>query len=675
MGDVLGGSAAEGTTTSPLSTAHEAVSAAPAVPAPAAPAPEPPPPAPEPPASPPDPPAATVPHPPAPEPPASPPPAPDPPAATAPHPTAPEPPAPDPPAADPPAADPPAAHAPEPPAPQLPVVESPHAAAPEVSLPDVPAVAAPAADPPAADAHEVSLPDVSDMQAPDLAPPALTDTVVANAGHAPDGPLITEPPTPPAEAVGLSTPATPIADPLADAAPIVQADVAAPSLPDPLSDLSVVPPVDDVMQAVSDTAGAASPLTDTLVDPGLVAPADVAAPSLPDPLSDLSVVPPVDDVMQAVSGALGDPGLVAPVDGLASGVADAVVVPFTSSVVAVPSGLGDGVDALVAPFTTTVGESVGALVGTVPAAVSIDPFTVPVEPSTSAGAAPVDAAAAPATMDGGHAADRAPQQSLADGVATTAVPGAAGTSAPDVGPFAPHGGLGVDGIDLPGGLGNLGSSAAAHASDPFAGSDPAIASPGDLAPFDGPPISGADGSSLPVAPPGVDSDSVLGVVAHVGQDTRLVAAAAIMTFAAASVIGPRAGGSGADARMAFTNVRLLPCLLKESAGRQLTAITQGLAPAAAPASAALSEGAAAGSSTIRDATTVKAEHAEGFVPRIVSELTEGFGRATREATDGAAHGLSDTRLVVQVGMLLGIVYLAFLSVWFWATRARTGMRA
>jgi hypothetical protein len=173
----------------------------------------------------------------------------------------------------------------------------------------------------------------------------------------------------------------------------------------------------------------------------------------------------------------------------------------------------------------------------------------------------------------------------------------------------------------------------------------------------------------------VDSESVLGVVAQVGQDARIVAAAAVMTFAAATVLGPRAGGSGADARMVFTNVRLLPCLLKEAAGRQLTAITEGLAPAAAPAYAALSDSAAAaGSPTIRDATAVKAEHAVGFVPSIVSELTEGFGRATREAPE-AAHGLSDTRLVVQVGMLLGIVYLAFLSVWFWATRARTGMRA
>jgi hypothetical protein len=124
--------------------------------------------------------------------------------------------------------------------------------------------------------------------------------------------------------------------------------------------------------------------------------------------------------------------------------------------------------------------------------------------------------------------------------------------------------------------------------------------------------------------------------------------------------------------MAFTNVRLLPCLLKDAAGRQLTAITEGLAPVAAPAYAALSDGAAAGSPIVRDAAAVKAEHTVGLVPRIVTELTEGFGRATREATGEAARGLSDSRLVVQVGMLLGVVYLAFLSLWFWATRARTG---
>jgi hypothetical protein len=435
--------------------------------------------------------------------------------------------------------------------------------------------------------------------------------------------------------------------------------------------LGVAAPVDDVVHAVADTAVAASPLTDTLTDPGLLTP-DGLVGVVSDPLRELSVAAPVDDVMHAVADTaavvspltdtLTDPGLVAPVDG--------IVAPLTNSVIAVPPALGDGVDALVAPLTTTVGETAGALAGAVPSALSIDPFTLPVVPgSTSAGAAPLDATY-PASMHAAHVSDAAPQQALADGAATTAAPAAA---VPDLGPLGHQGALNVDGIDLTGGLDG---SAVAQQSDPFAGADPLAAAPADLPPFDGAPVGGADVSALPVAPPGMASDSVLGVVTQVGQDTRIVAAAAVMTFAAASLIGPRAGGSGADARMAFTNVRLLPCLVKDAAGRQLSAITQGLAPAAAPAYAALSEGAAsAGSHIVREAGAVKAEHAEGFVPHIVSELTEGFARATRDAPGEAADGLSDSRLVVQLGMLFGIVYLAFLSVWFWATRTRASTGA
>jgi hypothetical protein len=550
-----------------------------------------------------------------------------------------------------------------------------------------------------------------DLPAPDLAPPAVTDPIVATAGNASDVPLVTEPSTHSIAPADVTTPSSPdpsgdlsIVPPVDDVTAAVSAPlshlgavapvddvmpaVTAPSLPDPLSDVSTVPPVDGVMSTVSDTAGAVSPLTDTLSDPGLVAPvhdvmtavSDTAATasSLTDTLSDPGLVAPLDDVTSAVSATLGDPGLVAPVDGLVGRVADSVVVPFTTSVATVPAGLADSVDAVITPFTTTIGESAGALVGTGPLAGLGDPFAVTVAPSGSAGPAPFDAAGGPTSMDGASASDTASQQSLADGAATTAAPAAVGTAAPDPGPLAHQGGLGVDGTGLPGVANDLGSLAAGHVSGPFAGAPSVSAAPVDVAPLDAPPISGADASALPVAPPGVDSDSVLGIVTQVGQDTRIVAAAAVMTFAAVAVIGPRAGSSGVDARMAFTNVRLLPCLLKEAAGRQLTAITEGLAPAAAPAYAALSDRAAAvgtGGPAIRDMAAVKAEHAVGSVPRIVTELTEGFGRATRQATDEAAHGLSDSRLVVQIGMLLGIVYLTFLSVWFWATRARPGARA
>ena len=153
----------------------------------------------------------------------------------------------------------------------------------------------------------------------------------------------------------------------------------------------------------------------------------------------------------------------------------------------------------------------------------------------------------------------------------------------------------------------------------------------------------------------------------------MIVSAAVITFAGAALLGPRAGGSGADARMAFTNVRLLPCLVHESTGRQLTALTHALAPAAAPAAAALDSG--AGTAGTPDRLAVKGAQELGGLRSIVGELSEGVSRATREAAGEAAEGLSDNRLVVQFGMLLGVVYLAFLSAWFWATRARMDQRA
>ena len=56
---------------------------------------------------------------------------------------------------------------------------------------------------------------------------------------------------------------------------------------------------------------------------------------------------------------------------------------------------------------------------------------------------------------------------------------------------------------------------------------------------------------------------------------------------------------------------------------------------------------------------------------IPSAIADGFDQAVRgrrEDDDGS--GLADSRLLVQIGMLLGFVYVAFLTVWFWATRLR-----
>jgi len=42
--------------------------------------------------------------------------------------------------------------------------------------------------------------------------------------------------------------------------------------------------------------------------------------------------------------------------------------------------------------------------------------------------------------------------------------------------------------------------------------------------------------------------------------------------------------------------------------------------------------------------------------------------------DEDGDGLRDSRLLAQLGIVLGMVYLAFLTVWFWATRLRWNPR-
>jgi hypothetical protein len=59
--------------------------------------------------------------------------------------------------------------------------------------------------------------------------------------------------------------------------------------------------------------------------------------------------------------------------------------------------------------------------------------------------------------------------------------------------------------------------------------------------------------------------------------------------------------------------------------------------------------------------------ADGFV----RSFRDGFSRAADgRLLDDDGEGASDSRLMMQIGMLLGFAYLGFLTVWFWATRLR-----
>ncbi len=62
----------------------------------------------------------------------------------------------------------------------------------------------------------------------------------------------------------------------------------------------------------------------------------------------------------------------------------------------------------------------------------------------------------------------------------------------------------------------------------------------------------------------------MAVLGQVATDTRFLVSATVIAMAGAAVMAPRANGAGADVRMAFSNVRLLPCYAKANLERTVT---------------------------------------------------------------------------------------------------------
>ncbi len=120
-----------------------------------------------------------------------------------------------------------------------------------------------------------------------------------------------------------------------------------------------------------------------------------------------------------------------------------------------------------------------------------------------------------------------------------------------------------------------------------------------------------------------------------------------------------AGATALNARIFLANVPPIPltCIVGEGAVRYMSAVTSG-------------------ASLDRAASTVVG--VAGRVGAATSELggtvRDGFlqGAGYVQGSDDEA---IDTRLLMQVGMVLGTVYIAFLSVWFWATRLRWSPRS
>jgi hypothetical protein len=103
----------------------------------------------------------------------------------------------------------------------------------------------------------------------------------------------------------------------------------------------------------------------------------------------------------------------------------------------------------------------------------------------------------------------------------------------------------------------------------------------------------------------------------------------------------------------FQNVRLVPCYVGAT-------VQQSTATASSVANRLSGSG-----------RTVKS----GTGGSAIGSIRDGFQRAVRPPSsriDG--DGSVDSRLLAQIGIVLGTVYLAFLTLWFWATRLRWNPR-
>jgi hypothetical protein len=183
-----------------------------------------------------------------------------------------------------------------------------------------------------------------------------------------------------------------------------------------------------------------------------------------------------------------------------------------------------------------------------------------------------------------------------------------------------------------------------------------------------------------MADPLSSTDSALAAIAAVAPDVRILVSASVLALAGAAMIGPRAGGSGADVSMAFTNVRLLPCVVKASLERHIDVLKSVLAAnggsaAAAPSQATDLASSAAGTRSASPHEDSGLSHrARTAFGNAFESFHDGFEQAIGEGQGDVGEGLRDSRLMMQVGMLLGFVYLGFLTVWFWATRGREARR-
>ena len=198
-----------------------------------------------------------------------------------------------------------------------------------------------------------------------------------------------------------------------------------------------------------------------------------------------------------------------------------------------------------------------------------------------------------------------------------------------------------------------------------------VVSPGPESPY-------PSGDLLPAVPDagrGVQpSTDVVGdaqlAIGDVLDDMLLDGVAAALPFAAAlgmaslTAVSIARGVCSPGAAVMFTNVRLVPCLVGSAVERTAMVGSQ-----------AVSRLGSNGTTRGTNATARKRAAVPAIVGTIVDPIRDGFESVVARPRAEDAEGLRDARLLMQIGIVLGTIYLAFLTVWFWATRVRLKPRA
>jgi hypothetical protein len=177
-------------------------------------------------------------------------------------------------------------------------------------------------------------------------------------------------------------------------------------------------------------------------------------------------------------------------------------------------------------------------------------------------------------------------------------------------------------------------------------------------------------------PGGATHSAAADTFAQVATDPRLLAITGVTALAGTAYVAARSAGcvAGGDQSVILTNVRLIPCLAKSTMAASTTAI--------AGVGSGVRDAAGSASRATRDEIHVLGEHVSSAAGKARQDLTDhviepfrdGLARATGDASGGGGTHGGDL-FFLGIGMVVGLLYAAILSLWLLIARPRWSTRA